>query len=62
MESFSCHQNTHIADFKEGMEGCSWDAFMTTLLSEALNSKVDDWYEVDRIHQIHILGDLGVLG
>lgn len=37
---------------KEGMEGRDWDGFMKTLLSEALNINVDDWYEVDRIHRV----------
>ena len=37
---------------KEGMEGRNWVGFMKTLLLEALDVNVDDFYEVDRIHHI----------
>ena len=46
LEGFSRRQNICIAGVKD------WDGFMKTLLSEALNINVDDWYEVDRIHRV----------
>lgn len=52
LEGFSWCQNIRIAGVKEGLEGRDWDGFMTTLLSEALDISVDDWYEIDRIHWI----------
>lgn len=52
LEGFSRRQNIRIVGVKEGMEGRDWDGFMKTLLSEALNINVDDWYEVDRIHRV----------
>ncbi len=52
LEGFSCRQNIHIVGIKESLEGCDWDAFMKTLLSEALDINVDDWYEFDRIQRV----------
>ena len=52
LECFSRRQNIRIAGVEEGVEGCDWDRFMNTLLSEALDVNVDDLYEVDRIHRV----------
>lgn len=51
-EGCSRRQNIRNADVKEGMEGRDLDSFMKTLLLEALDINVDDWYEVDRIHRV----------
>lgn len=37
---------------KEGPEGQDMDGFITTLLREAPEINVDDWYEVDRAHRV----------
>ncbi|MEQ2225278.1 hypothetical protein ILYODFUR_015886 [Ilyodon furcidens] len=52
LEGFSQRQNIRIAGVKEGTEGHNWDGFPKTLLSEALDIDVGDWYEVDRIHRL----------